>query len=58
MVTAWLPLRILQNLLIGGRTESGLIAKTIPFIDKSIIEKAFAGEPNYRRLLEDITKVA
>jgi hypothetical protein len=40
------------------RAESGLIAKAAPFIDKSIIERALTGEPNYRRLLEDIRTVA
>jgi hypothetical protein len=40
------------------REESGLIAKATPFIDKSIIERALAGEPKYRRLLEDIRRTA
>lgn len=40
------------------RTESGLIAKATPFIDRSIIEKALAGERSYKRLLEDIKRAA
>jgi hypothetical protein len=40
------------------RAESGLIAKAAPFIDRSIIEKALAGERSYKRLLEDIRTVA
>jgi len=39
------------------RTESGLIAKFTPFIDKCISEKAMSGEPHYRRLLEDMSNV-